>query len=169
MNLPTTLTGITIIGSTLHWDIYPQLNIVKIPLKKLFSLVLTIHFMILLMIESLWRGSLIEGIKFITINYLIMIVNLIIIMIFFAAILIVKRKISFVIEMSFILLLGAIFNKYVFIFRGTPLNMNDLSMIIEAINIVNKYFNKKIIIFSLLTFICLGIFGSRSIFWTQKS
>ncbi|MEO3135010.1 hypothetical protein ABHC40_12455, partial [Turicibacter sanguinis] len=26
-----------------HWDIYPQLNIVKIPLKKLFSLVLTIH------------------------------------------------------------------------------------------------------------------------------
>ncbi len=43
MNLPTTLTGITIIGSTLHWDIYPQLNIVKIPLKKLFSLVLTIH------------------------------------------------------------------------------------------------------------------------------
>lgn len=116
-----------------------------------------VSFMILLMIESLWRGSLIEGIKFITINYLIMIVNLIIIMIFFAAILIVKRKISFVIEMSFILLLGAIFNKYVFIFRGTPLNMNDLSMIIEAINIVNKYFNKKIIIFSLLTFICLGI------------
>ena len=44
MNLPTTLTGITIIGSTLHWDIYPQLNIVKIPLKKLFSLVLTIQF-----------------------------------------------------------------------------------------------------------------------------
>ena len=43
MNLPTTLTGITIIGSTLHWDIYPQLNIVKIPLKKLFSLVLTIQ------------------------------------------------------------------------------------------------------------------------------
>ncbi|MDB8562368.1 hypothetical protein PNU51_13835, partial [Turicibacter sanguinis] len=26
-----------------HWDIYPQLNIVKIPLKKLFSLVLTIQ------------------------------------------------------------------------------------------------------------------------------
>ena len=43
MNLPTTLTSITIIGSTLHWDIYPQLNIVKIPLKKLFSLVLTIQ------------------------------------------------------------------------------------------------------------------------------
>ena len=43
MNLPTTLTGITIIGSTLHWDIYPQLNIVKVPLKKLFSLVLTIQ------------------------------------------------------------------------------------------------------------------------------
>ena len=43
MSLPTTLTGITIIGSTLHWDIYPQLNIVKIPLKKLFSLVLTIQ------------------------------------------------------------------------------------------------------------------------------
>ena len=42
-NAVATLTGITIIGSTLHWDIYPQLNIVKIPLKKLFSLVLTIH------------------------------------------------------------------------------------------------------------------------------
>ncbi|MCU7203588.1 hypothetical protein, partial [Turicibacter sanguinis] len=32
---------------TLHWDIYPQLNIVKIPLKKLFSLVLTIQILLL--------------------------------------------------------------------------------------------------------------------------
>ena len=43
MNLPTTLTGITIIGSTLHQVICPQLSIVKTPLKKLFSLVLTIQ------------------------------------------------------------------------------------------------------------------------------
>ena len=111
----------------------------------------------LLIIESIWRGSLTEGLKFLQINYLIMIVNLIMVMMFFSITLFVKRRIMLTLLISFMLILVSIINKYVLIFRGNPFNMNDLTMLLDGIYTINKYFSVKMILCVLLTIVFWGM------------
>ena len=100
----------------------------------------------MLIIETLARHSLIEGVKFMVTSPLVFLFNCCFIFVMYAVGLLIRRQVFWISLITFLWLFLGVANGIILLNRMTPLTVADFSVLNEGLSLVSNYLNKGVIV-----------------------
>lgn len=116
-------------------------------------------------IESLSRHSVEEGLRYMVNSPLTFLYNAFLIFITFSVVYLFRKRIFARILISFLWILLGIMNGYMLMKRVTPFNAQDIRMVTDAISMINSYFTP--VEFALLIVVIIGVIIGVFAMWRR--